>query len=105
MPRAPASPAASGRRRRPPRPRPGLLRRRGGTRLALLTALLLATNPYFVRYGYTASTDALALALQAATLALLLGGTGRRAAAAAGLVAALAFLTRYSAITLLPVGL
>ncbi|TMQ69797.1 MAG: hypothetical protein E6K81_14085 [Candidatus Eisenbacteria bacterium] len=76
-----------------------------GTRLALLAALFLATNPYFVRYGYTASTDALALALQAAALALLLGCMGRRAAAAAGLVAALAFLTRYSAITLLPVGL
>jgi hypothetical protein len=82
-----------------------LLRRRASARLALFAALFMAANPYFVRYGYTASTDALALALQAASLALLLARPGRRAAAGAGLVAAAAFLTRYTAIVLLPAGL
>ncbi|MEK7331422.1 MAG: glycosyltransferase family 39 protein, partial [Candidatus Eisenbacteria bacterium] len=82
-----------------------LLRRRANARLALFAALFMAANPYFFRYGYTASTDALALALQAASLALLLAIPGRRAAAGAGLLAAAAFLTRYTAIMLLPAGL
>jgi hypothetical protein len=82
----------------------GLLARRAGARLALLATLVIATNPHFFRFGYTASTDALALALQAGALALLLVRPGARAAAAAGVVAAAAFLTRYTAIVLLPVG-
>lgn len=82
-----------------------LLRRRANARLALVAALFMATNPYFFRHGYTASTDALALALQAAALFVLLAVPGRRAAAGAGLLAAAAFLTRYTAIVLLPVGL
>lgn len=81
-----------------------LLRRRANARLALLAALVMAANPHFFRYGYTASTDALALALQAGALWLLLAVPGRRAAVAAGCVAAAAFLTRYTAIVLLPAG-
>ena len=82
-----------------------LLRHVANTRLALGAMLFMATNPYVFRYGYTASTDALALALQAAALLVLLARPGPRAAAAAGLLAAVAFLTRYTAIVLLPVGL
>jgi tetratricopeptide (TPR) repeat protein len=82
-----------------------LLRRRGDARLALFAALFIAVNPHLFRFGYTASTDALALALQAAALALLLGAAGPRTAALAGCFAAAAFLTRYTAIVLLPAGL
>jgi hypothetical protein len=82
-----------------------LLRRRGNARLALFAALFMATNPPLFRYGYTASTDALALAFQAAALCVLLAVPGRRAAVGAGVLAAAAFLTRYTAIVLLPVGL
>ena len=82
-----------------------LLRRRSNPRLALLAMLFLATNPHFFRFGYTASTDALALALQAGALCLLLATSGTASAAGAGLVAATAFLTRYTAIVMLPVGL
>ncbi len=82
-----------------------LLRRRSNARLALFAALFMATNPYLFRYGYTVSTDALALALQAASLYLLLATRGVRTAAGAGVLAAAAFLTRYTAIMLLPVGL
>jgi tetratricopeptide (TPR) repeat protein len=82
-----------------------LLARRGNARLALIAALFVAVNPHFVRFGYTASTDALALALQAGALHLLLATTGVRTAALAGLVTAAAFLTRYSAVVLLPLGL
>lgn len=81
-----------------------LLRRRADARLALLAAAFVAANPHFFRFGYTASTDALALALQAGALTLLLAAGGVRSAALAGLLAAAAFLTRYTAITLLPVG-
>ena len=81
-----------------------LLKRRTNARLALIAALLMAANPHFFRFGYTASTDALALALQAGALLLMLGGSGTRTAALGGLLAAAAFLTRYSAIVLLPVG-
>ena len=82
-----------------------LLRRRSNARLALLAALFVAVNPHFFRFGYTASTDSLALALSAAALFLLLAKSGPRTALAAGAVAAAAFLTRYTAIVLLPVGL
>ena len=82
-----------------------LLRRRADARLGLFAVLFMAANPYFFRYGYTASTDALALALEAGSLALLLATSGARTAAGAGLLAAAAFLTRYNAIVLLPAGL
>ena len=82
-----------------------LLHRRSNARLALMAMLFLAANPHFFRFGYTASTDALALALQAGALCLLLAASGPRSAAGAGLLAAAAFLTRYTAIVILPVGL
>ena len=81
-----------------------LVRARLEARAALSTVALLASNAYFFRYGYAATTDALAIALQAGTLALLLLRGGTRATVAAGVFAALAFLTRYNAIYLLPAG-
>jgi len=82
-----------------------LLRRRSNARLALLAVLFVAVNPHFFRFGYTASTDAFGLAILSASLALLLGSGGLRTAALAGMVAAAAFLTRYTSIVLLPIGL
>ena len=82
-----------------------LLKRRASPGLALLAMLFMATNPVLFLFGYSATTDALALALQAGSLALLIGGTGRGAALGSGVLAALAFLTRYNAIYLLPTGL
>jgi tetratricopeptide (TPR) repeat protein len=82
-----------------------LLRRRAGVRVAFVAALILCANGTFFRYGYGALTDTPAIALQAAALYLLLARRGERAILAAGLVAALAFLTRYNAVYLLPAGL
>ncbi|HEY6866675.1 MAG TPA: glycosyltransferase family 39 protein, partial [Candidatus Eisenbacteria bacterium] len=72
-----------------------LLARRAGTRLALAAVLFIATNGFFFRYGNSATTDTLANGLQAAALCVLLASAGARAPLAAGLLAALAFLTRY----------
>ena len=74
-------------------------------RVALATLLLLATNPYLFRYGYAATTDAFALALQTGALAALVLGRGSVAALGAGVLAAFAFLTRYNTGVLLPAGL
>ena len=82
-----------------------LLRRRADARVGLGAALFIATNATFFRYGYSVTTDAFALALQAAALYVLLARPGARAAAWAGALAALAFLTRYNAGVLLPAGL
>ena len=82
-----------------------LLARRADPRLAFGLTLFLATNGTLFRYGYSATTDALAWALQALALFLLLARARPRDALLAGLVAALAFLTRYSALYLLPAGL
>ena len=82
-----------------------LLARRADTRAALLAMLFIATNGFFFRYANSATTDTLANALQAGALCLLLAGRGPRTPVAAGLVAALAFLTRYNAGVLLPAGL
>ena len=79
-----------------------LLSRRASRRLAFFTVLFLVTNATLFRYGYSATTDALAFALQGIALYLLLAVDRPRDAALAGVVAALAFLTRYSAIYLLP---
>lgn len=81
-----------------------ILERRAGARVALIAALFIATNAHFFRYGYSATTDALAMTLQSFTLWLLLQRGGRAAVWVAGAVAALAFLTRYNAIYLLPAG-
>lgn len=82
-----------------------LLALRVDARLGLAAAAFLAVNPTLIRYGYSATTDALALALQAGCLFALLTRTGVRGAALAGLLGALAFLTRYNSIVLLPAGL
>ena len=82
-----------------------LLRSRVGARVALAAILFLATNGVFFRHGYGALTDAPAMMLQAASLTALLAGARSRAALAAGMLAALAFLTRYNAIYLVPAGL
>ena len=82
-----------------------LLARRADARLAFVALLFLATNGTLFRYGYSVTTDALAFALQALALLLLLAHARPRAALLAGSVAALAFLTRYSAAYLLPAGL
>jgi hypothetical protein len=74
-------------------------------RVALAAMLVLAANPYFFRYGYAATTDAFALALLTGTVAVLVLARGPRAAFGAGLLAALAFLTRYNLVVLLPAGL
>jgi len=53
---------------------------------------LLASNAQFFRYGWAATTDALALAVQAGALALLFSGPAPpRRVALAGVVAGLAF--------------
>lgn len=82
-----------------------LLRRRADARIALFGVLFLVTNPVLFLFGYSASTDALALALQSGALLLLLSGTRDRAAWGAGILSALAVLTRYSAVYLFPAGL
>jgi hypothetical protein len=82
-----------------------LLRRRSDARVAFAAAALLAVNTFLFRYGYSATTDAAAVLWQALSLYLLLGRAGNRARLGAGLVGAVAFLTRYNAIYLLPAGL
>jgi tetratricopeptide (TPR) repeat protein len=82
-----------------------LVARRADPRLAFALTLFLATNGTLFRYGYSATTDALAWALQALGLFLLLARERPRDALLAGAVAAFAFLTRYSAVYLLPTGL
>lgn len=82
-----------------------LLAARLNTRLALAAVAFLAVNGQLFRYGHSATTDALAIALECAALLLLFGARNRRAMLLAGVVGALAFLTRYSAAVLLPGGL
>jgi tetratricopeptide (TPR) repeat protein len=79
-----------------------LLRRRISEAAGVWVVVLLAVNPHFARYGYSATTDMLAVALQSLTVAAVLLGRGGRAPLIAGLCAALAVLTRYSALYLLP---
>lgn len=80
------------------------LRLLGGAGLALVAVALLATNAQVLRYGYAVTTDALALALQAAALCVLLTRAGPRAMFVAGVLAGLAFLTRYTHGVLLVAG-
>ena len=82
-----------------------LLRRRLDARVGILAALFMATNATFLRQGYSATTDAYAIALQAAAMYLLLARGGARAPLWAGMIAGIAFLTRYNAVYLLPLGL
>jgi len=82
----------------------GIVKHLGGARVAIFAALFIATATDFVRYGFSATTDAFAMALQALALWLLLTRSGRAASIGAGIVAGIAFLTRYNAIYLLPFG-
>lgn len=82
-----------------------MLRARVGARLGFFTVLFMVTNGTLFRHGYGALTDAPAIALQAGALFLLLVGQRERSLGGAGLLAALAFLTRYNSIVLLPAGL
>ncbi len=97
-----------------------LASRRLGAAAGLLTVAFLVSNAQFFRYGWSATTDAPALALQAASLWALFGAAARtsvggdepvmhapseRRVLAAGLLAGLAFLTRYNSIALLPAGI
>ena len=79
-----------------------LLRRRSGAPLALAALAFLATNATFLRYGASATTDMLAFALVAAASYMALAARGRAAPLAAGALIAVAALTRYGAIVLLP---
>ncbi len=79
-----------------------LLERQAGALIALWTTLFLTANPTLFRYGYSVTTDALAAGLQAAALFALFTRRGRRAPLLTGMIAALAALTRYSAVYLLP---
>jgi tetratricopeptide (TPR) repeat protein len=79
-----------------------LLRVRAGTWVAAWAVAFLATNAVLFRYGYSATTDALALALGSAALHTGLARRGRATPLLAGLYAGLATLTRYSAVAVLP---
>ena len=82
-----------------------MLRRRVGAGAAFWTVAFLAANALFIRYGYSATTDMLAIALQAATLHSVLVSEGKPAPLRSGALAALATFTRYNAIVLLPAAL
>ena len=83
-----------------------LLRRAYGSAAGLAAVVLLATNPVFFRQAYWVTTDAVAVALQSLAIGLLLRGRADlRTTLAAGGAAALAFLTRYTSVWLLPAGL
>ncbi len=81
-----------------------------GTTGGAIAVTLLACNPWTWRFAWSATTDALALGLQALALWALLGGDRAqgptlRRTALAGLLAGLAFLTRYNFVVLAPAGL
>jgi tetratricopeptide (TPR) repeat protein len=81
-----------------------LLVRRLGPDTALWAVLFLAANPVFVRYGYSATGDMFTIFLQAASLHALLGPGDRAGMFRGGVLAALATLTRYNSIFLVPFG-
>lgn len=83
----------------------GIVRRRAGEAAALWTVLFIAANPVFLRYGYSATTDMFAVMLQSAAAYALFSASEPRAALGAGVLVALAALTRYSALYLLPAAL
>jgi len=84
----------------------GRLRARFGAAAGLAGVALLATNAVFLRQSYWVTTDAIAVAFQSLAMWLLLRESiGTRGALAAGAAAALAFLTRYTSVWLLPAGI
>jgi hypothetical protein len=78
---------------------------RAGEAAALWTTLFIAANPVFLRYGCSATTDMLAVFMESAAAWAILAAAGPRAPLAAGLLVALAALTRYSALVLVPAAL
>ncbi|NOT35350.1 MAG: hypothetical protein HOP12_14495 [Candidatus Eisenbacteria bacterium] len=78
-----------------------LVRQRMGALSALWVLGFLVTNPTFVRYGYSATTDMLGTFLLVACVAATIAARGAIGAFLAGLLAGVATLTRYSAISLL----
>ncbi len=81
----------------------GLVRTVVGPTAGLIAALFFAGNPAFIQYSFRACTDPFFLALFLGCLTLLLaeGDTPRRWALA-GLLAGLAWLTRYNGLALVP---
>ena len=79
-----------------------ILGRRAGAEAAFWTVAFLAANAVFVRYGYSSSTDMLAIVLQAAALHAVLVSDGKLAPLRSGVWAALATLTRYNSVFLVP---
>lgn len=82
-----------------------LLRPRIGPVGAACTTLLMTANPTLLRYGYSATTDAFAIGVQAFALWALLTRRTAFWAFAAGAITALAVLTRYTALALVPAGI
>jgi len=83
----------------------GLLRRLFPRPVAAAATLALAGTYEFFLHAHKASSDLLALLLHTATVAALIGARGRRRLLAAGALAGLVFLTRYSGAVLAPAGL
>ncbi len=85
-----------------------LFARRAGRLVALVAVLFVASNAQFFRFAWSVTTDAPALAFQAAALWALFGARAGSASPrrvfAAGVLAGAAFLTRYNGIALLPAG-
>lgn len=79
-------------------------RRRLGEAAAIWLVALVAVNPTFFRYGYSATTDMLGASLALAGMAVVLALDGRRAAAAGGALVALAAMTRYNLVSFVPAG-
>jgi 4-amino-4-deoxy-L-arabinose transferase-like glycosyltransferase len=83
-----------------------LAARRLGGAAATVAAAAVALNPQFLFTSGLLTNDALLVALCAATLCLLTGGRATAGRAAAlGVLAGLALLTKSSAVVLLPLGL
>lgn len=78
--------------------------RRIGPDMALWGVAFLAVNPVFTRYAYSATTDMFSIFLQAAAIHALLASTDRHGPFRFGCFAALATLTRYNSIYLVPFG-
>lgn len=82
-----------------------VVRRCFGPIAAIGMVLLLSSNPTLTRYGYSATTDMLATAWFSCCVVLWTTSERPGHALASGLLAALAALTRYNLIMLLPAGL
>lgn len=72
-------------------------------RLAFIILILLLLNPVFVRYSYTASNDMLftALATSAVFVFLMVAPQRKLGLVWAGILAALAYLTRYNGVAII----